>query len=44
MKVEYVTTCEVAKKVVWLHKFLIDLEVVLDTIQPMTLIMIIVGL
>src|SRR5215813_11287774 len=30
MEAEYVVACEVAKEVIWLHKFLGDLEVVLD--------------
>ena len=29
--------CEAVKEAVWLLKILIDLEVVLDTAQPMTL-------
>ena len=37
MEAEYVAACEVAKEAVWLRKFLIDLEVVPDAAQPMTL-------
>ena len=37
MEAEYVAACEAAKEAVWLRKFLIDLEVVPDTAQPMTL-------
>ena len=37
MEAEYVAACEAAKEAVWLHKFLIDLKVVSDAAQPMTL-------
>ena len=37
MEAEYVAACEAAKEAVWLRKFLIDLEVVPDAAQPMTL-------
>ena len=37
MEAEYVAACEAAKEAVWLRKFLIDLEVVSDAAQPMTL-------
>ena len=37
MEAEYVAACEAAKEAVWLRKFLIDLEVVPDAEQPMTL-------
>ena len=37
MEAEYVAACETAKEAVWLRKFLIDLEVVPDAAQPMTL-------
>ena len=37
MEAEYVVACKAVKEVVWLRKFLIDLEVVPDTAQPMTL-------
>ena len=37
MEAEYVVACEAAKEAVWLRKFLIDLKVVPDAIQPMTL-------
>ena len=37
MEAEYVAACEVAKEAVWLQKFLMDLEVVQDAEQPMTL-------
>ena len=37
MEAEYVATCEVAKEVVWLRKFLIDLQVVPSASHSMTL-------
>ncbi|KAA0062190.1 gag/pol protein [Cucumis melo var. makuwa] len=37
MEAEYVAACEVAKEVVWLKKFLTDLEVVPNMHQPITL-------
>ena len=37
MEAKYVAAYETAKKVVWLRKFLIDLEVVPNAAQPMTL-------
>ena len=37
MKVKYVTACEAAKEVVWLKKFLMDLEVVPNMHLPITL-------
>ena len=37
IEAEYVAACEVAKEVVCLRKFLIDLEVIPNAIQPMTL-------
>ena len=37
MEAEYAAACEAAKEAVWLHKFLIDLEVVPDAAQPMIL-------
>ena len=36
MEAEYVAACEAAKEVVWLRKFLSDLEVVLDLDKPIT--------
>ena len=37
IEAEYVAACEAVKEVVWLRKFLTNLEVVPDTAQPMTL-------
>ena len=37
MEAEYVVACEAAKEAVWLRKFLMDLEVVPDAEQPLTL-------
>ena len=37
MEAKYVAACEIAKKVVWLRKFLKDLEVVPDMNKPLTL-------
>ncbi len=37
MKAEYIADYEAAKEAVWLHKFLGDLEVVLDMDKPLTL-------
>ena len=37
IEIEYITTCEAAKKVVWPYKFLINLKVVPDAAQSMTL-------
>ena len=37
MEAKYKAACEVIKEAVWLRKFLIDLEVVPDAIQPMKL-------
>ena len=37
MEAEYVAACEAAKEAVWLRKFLMDLEVVPEAEQPMTL-------
>ena len=37
MEVEYIATCEVAKKIVWLLKFLTDLKVVRDMDKLLTL-------
>ena len=37
MKVEYVAVCEAAKEAVWPRKFLIDLKIVPDAAQYMTL-------
>ena len=34
MEAEYVVACEAAKEAVWLRKFLINIEVVLDAAQP----------
>ncbi|KAA0035549.1 retrovirus-related pol polyprotein from transposon tnt 1-94 [Cucumis melo var. makuwa] len=36
MEAEYVVACEAAKEVVWLRKFLIDLEVVPNMSKPIT--------
>ena len=37
IEAEHVAACEAAKEAVWLRKFLIDLEIVSDAAQPMTL-------
>ena len=37
MKAKYVTTCEVAKEVVWLWKFLADLKIIPDMDKSLTL-------
>ena len=37
MEAEYVAACEAAKEVVWLKKFLTDLEVVPNMHLPITL-------
>ena len=37
MEAEYVVACEATKEAVWVRKFLMDMEVVPDTEQPMTL-------
>ena len=37
MEAEYVETCEAAKAVVWLKKFLTNLEVVKNMSKPITL-------
>lgn len=37
MKTKYIATCEVAKEVVWLRKFFIDLEIVPDMNKSLTL-------
>ena len=37
MEVEYVTTSEVAKEVVWLRKFLMELGVIAKAVDPMIL-------
>ncbi|KAL2506906.1 cysteine-rich RLK (RECEPTOR-like protein kinase) 8 [Abeliophyllum distichum] len=37
MEAEYVASCEAAKEAVWLKKFLMDIEVVPASSQPMTL-------
>ena len=37
MEVKYVDACEAANEAVWLHKFLIDLEVFPDMNKPLTL-------
>ena len=37
MEVEYIVTCEAAKESVWLKKFYIDLEVVLNMEKPLVL-------
>ena len=37
IEAEYVATCEVAKEVIWLHKYLMDLEVTPNAKHAMTL-------
>jgi hypothetical protein len=37
MKIEYVAACEIDKKVIWLKKFMIELEVVFSISQVISL-------